>query len=114
MPHRLEAGIVYTWTVTAIKDGQEVVSPASPARAEFKILEEPELRILKRIVRRTTSHAARGVMYAEVGLLDDAEKAFQTHLELRPADELVRQLLRTVQSWRPKNVVLPPSKSPQR
>ncbi len=113
MPHRLEAGIVYTWTVTALKDGQEVVSPASPARAEFEILEEPELRILKRIVRRTTSHAARGVLYAEAGLLDEAEKEFQTHSNLRPADERVKGLLRTVQSWRPKNLVLPPSKSPQ-
>jgi hypothetical protein len=101
IPQRLEAGIVYTWTVTALKDGQEVVSPASPARAEFKILGEPELRTLKRRVRRTTSHAARGVLYAEAGLLEEAEKELQTHLKLRPADERVKGLLRTVQSWRP-------------
>lgn len=100
IPHRLDAGIVYTWTVTALKDGQEIVSPAPPARAEFKILGEPDLRKLKRMVSRTVSHAARGVLYAEAGLLDEAEKEFQTHLKLRPADERVKGLLRIVKSWR--------------
>lgn len=38
MPEPLEAGIVYTWTVSAQKDGQEVIAPSSPMRAEFKIL----------------------------------------------------------------------------
>lgn len=113
MPHRLEAGIVYTWTVTALKDGHEVVAPLPPARAEFKILGKPELRRLKLTVRRATSDAARGVLYAETGLLDDAEKAFQTHLELRPTDERAKQLLQIVQSWRPKTLVLLHPKSPQ-
>jgi hypothetical protein len=97
---RLASGIKYTWIVTALKDGQEVIAPAPPARAEFKILGEPELRSLKRMVSRTTSHAARGVLYAEAALLDEAEKEFQTHLKLRPADERVKRLLRIVQSWR--------------
>jgi hypothetical protein len=100
MPHRLDAGIVYTWTVTAQKDGQEVVSPASPARAEFKILGRSELIKLNRMLSRMVSHAARGVRYAEAGLLDEAEKEFQTHLGLKPADKRVTRLLRIVQSWR--------------
>ena len=82
-------------------------------RAEFKILGQSELRKLNRIVSRNTSHAVRGVLFAKAGLLDEAEREFQTHLNLRPADERVKGLLRTVQSWRPKNLVLPPSKSPQ-
>ena len=100
MPDRLEAGMVYTWMVTARKDGEEIIAPASPARAEFKILGKPELRKLNRRVRRTASHAARGVLYAEAGLLDEAEKEFQTHLEFRPTDERVKALLRIVKSWR--------------
>jgi hypothetical protein len=40
MPDRLKAGIVYTWTVTALKDGHDIVAPAPPARAEFKLLEK--------------------------------------------------------------------------
>lgn len=109
MPGDLEAGVVYTWMVTAQKDGQEIVAPASPARAEFKILGKTELRKLNRLVSRTTSHAARGVLYAEAGLLDESEKEFQTHLERRPADERVKQLLQTVKSWRQAESYLPPS-----
>lgn len=109
MPDRLEAGIVYTWTVTALKDGQEIIAPASPARAEFKILGKPELRKLNRMVRKTASHAARGVLYAGAGLLDEAEKEFQIHLSLRPADERVKTLLQVVKSWRGAESYLPPS-----
>jgi len=109
MPDRLEAGIVYTWTVTALKDGQEIIAPASPARAEFKILGKPELRKLNRMVSRTTSHAARGVLYAEAGLLDEAEKEFQTHLNLRPADARAKQLLVIVRAWRGAEAYLPSS-----
>jgi hypothetical protein len=99
-PDRLERGIVYTWTVTALKDGQEIIAPAPPARAEFKILGRAELRRLNHLVGRTASHAARGVLYAETGLLDEAEKEFQSHLRLRPSDGSVKQLLRKVKSWR--------------
>jgi hypothetical protein len=109
LPDRLKSGIVYTWMVTALKDGQEFIAPASPARAEFKILGKPDLRKLNRLLSRTNSHAARGVLYAEAGLLDEAEMEFQTHLELRPADERVKRLLRMVRSWRGADSYLPPS-----
>lgn len=101
MPDHLQPGIVYTWTVTALKDGQDMVAPAPPARAEFKILGKSELHKLTQLVGRTTSHAARGVLYAEAGLLDDAEKEFRTHLKLQPADGRAKQLLLIVRSWRP-------------
>lgn len=97
---RLKAGMVYTWMVTALKDGKEIIAPASPARAEFKVLGKTDRRKLNRMVSGTTSHAARGVLYTEAGLLDEAEKEFQAHLELRPADERVKRLLRIVRSWR--------------
>jgi hypothetical protein len=97
---RLEAGTIYTWTVTALKDGQAVIAPAPPARAEFKILENVELVTLNRRIRRTYSHAARAVLYAEAGLLDEAERALHAHLSLYPSDETARRLLRTVKSWR--------------
>lgn len=100
MPHRLDAGIVYTWTVTALKDGQEVIAPASPTRAEFKVLGKLEMHNLTLAVSRMRSHAARGVLYAEVGLLDEAEREFRAHLRLRPGDERVQELLQIVLSWR--------------
>lgn len=101
MPDHLQPGIVYTWTVTALKNGQEIVAPAPPARAEFKILGKPDLHKLNRLVGKSTSHAARGVLYAEAGLLDDAEQEFRTHLRLQPADGRAKQLLLIVRSWRP-------------
>jgi hypothetical protein len=101
MPESLRAGIVYTWTVTALKNGREVVAPAPPARAEFKVFEHSELAKLNRLLKRTRSNAARGVMYAEAGLLDDAEQEFRTHLKLQPADGRAKQLLLIVRSWRP-------------
>ncbi len=105
MPARLEGGIVYTWTVTALKDGQEIVAPAAPARAEFKILETAELIKLNRRVSRSASLAARGILYAEAGLLDEAEKQFQVHLERHPSDAHVKTLLHTVQSWRVRRLL---------
>jgi hypothetical protein len=100
MPDHLQPGIVYTWTVTALKNGQEIVAPAPPARAEFKILGKAELRKLNHLVSRTRSHAARGVLYAEAGLLDDAERELQLHLSIWPADERAKKLSETVKSWR--------------
>ena len=113
MPDRLEAGIVYTWMVTALKDGQEIIAPAPPARAEFEILGKSELIKLNRTINRTVSHAARGVLYANAGLLDAAEKEFRTHLGVRPDDERAKQLVRIVQSWRAVEPDLTPSRSPQ-
>jgi hypothetical protein len=100
MPESLEAGIVYTWTVTALKDGREVVAPAPPARAEFMILGDSQVIKLHRMLWRTDSHAVRGVHYAEAGLLDEAEQEFRTHLTLSPADDSAKKLLGTVESWR--------------
>ena len=100
IPESLRAGIVYTWIVTTTKNGQEIVAPASPARAEFKIIERSELTQLNRKLALTHSHAVRGVLYAEAGLLDDAEREFQAHLSLKPGDERVKKLLNRVRSWR--------------
>jgi hypothetical protein len=61
------------------------------------------------MVGRTESHAARGVLYAKAGLLDEAEEEFQTHLVLLPADERVKRLLEIVKSWRDPESYQPPS-----
>lgn len=102
MPEPLEAGTVYTWTVTALKDGHEVVAPAPPARAEFKILGNSKVIELNRVVGKSRSHAARGVLYAEVGLLDESEEELQLHLQQHPGDGHALRLLQTVRSWRLK------------
>jgi hypothetical protein len=96
----LKRGRVYTWIVTALKDGKEVLAPTLPARAEFKIIERSALIQLNRRIRPIHSGAARGTIYAKAGLLDDAEQEFQKHLTLYPADEQTKKLFQTVKSWR--------------
>lgn len=100
IPDRLEAGVVYTWIVTALKDGQEITAPGSPARAEFRVLEKSELAEVNSLLTKARSHAARGVLYAETGLLDDAEFEFKVHLSKCSSDERVRKLFQKIKSWR--------------
>ena len=98
--NQLERGVIYTWVVTAIKDGKDVLAPTLPARAEFKIIEKSELIKLDKRVNQTHSAAARGVLYARAGLLDEAEQELRVHLSLHPTDETAMKLLRTIKSWR--------------
>jgi hypothetical protein len=100
IPERLRRGAVYTWTVAAVRDGKEITAPALPTRAEFTVIGELELLRLNRRIKGTLSHAARGVIYAEAGLLDEAEREFRTHLTLSPSDDRAKKLLETVESWR--------------
>jgi hypothetical protein len=99
-PRRLKRGVIYTWVVTALKDGKEFLAPELPARAEFKVIESAELIKLTRRVNQIRSAAARGVIYAKAGLLDKAEQEFRSHLDHYPTDEQASKLLRTVRSWR--------------
>jgi hypothetical protein len=98
----LRRGRVYSWEVTALKDGQEITAPVAPApRAQFKILESERLEELASLEKqRPVSHLTLGVMYARAGLLDEAEREFQRLLRENPRLLLARNLLRTVQSWK--------------
>lgn len=100
LPSHLERGGVYTWVVTALKDGKEILSPTLPARAEFKIIEKPALDKLNRRIKHIRSAVARGVLYAQAGLLDQAEQELRAHLALHPSDESAKNLHRTIKSWR--------------
>ena len=99
-PDPLKQGKVYTWIVTALKDGKEILAPTLSARAEFKIIESSELLQLNRRIGQIHSGAARGALYAKAGLLDDAEREFQRHLMIYPTDEQVNKLFQTIKSWR--------------
>ena len=100
MPSRLGRGVIYTWTVTAFKDGKEILAPTLPARAEFKIIEGPEWAKLSRNIKQMRSGVARGVLYAKAGLLGEAEQELRTHLIRYPDDGHAKKLLETIKSWR--------------
>ncbi|HJQ25117.1 MAG TPA: hypothetical protein VKA60_14460 [Blastocatellia bacterium] len=100
----LAAGSIYSWQVTATKDGNEVTSPAPPApQARFKVIERARLAELQRIAQSyPDSHLLRGVLYARAGLLDDAERELQALLKANPSNDTARRLLTSVRALRQK------------
>ena len=100
IPSRLNRGVMYTWVVTALKEGKEILAPTLPARAEFKIIEQSEWDKLRGLIENTYSRAARGVLYAKAGLLDEAEQELRAHITDHPSSEPAIKLLKTIRSWR--------------
>jgi len=98
----LRRGMIYSWEVVAVRDGQEVRSPVAPApRAQFKILEaEKLLELINLKKHRPISHLTLGLTYARFGLLVEAEDQLQILARENPNSPVATRLLRTVQEWR--------------
>jgi hypothetical protein len=98
----LRRGMIYSWEVVAVRNGQEVRSPVAPApRAQFKILEPEKLRELTNLKKHSPiSHLALGLTYARFGLLAEAEGQLQILARENPNSPVATRLLRTVQEWR--------------
>ena len=94
-------GHIYSWEVTAVKEGKEITTPAAPApRAQFKVLEAEKLNTLKKLKgQKPESHLALGLTYARFGLVSDAEREFRQLVKGNPDSALAKKLQRTVQSW---------------
>ncbi|HEV8484718.1 MAG TPA: zf-HC2 domain-containing protein [Blastocatellia bacterium] len=95
---------VYTWQVTALKDGVEISSPVPPApEAKFKVLEQTraeEVNLAKKSY--PNSHLILGAVYKKAGLLDDAEREFKGLLSANPNSPVAQKLLQNVKSLRRK------------
>lgn len=101
----LPRGMVFRWQVTAIVDGSEVIAPRPPAgEARFRILERDRARRLER-ARETLARSplTLGVLYAQEGLADEAEREFQLLIEANPRSTVARRLLHSVRLWRNAN-----------
>ncbi len=98
----LRRGTVYRWQVTAIVDGAEVKSPVRPAPdARFKVLDAAAAnRIAAARAKHGRSHLLLGTLYAEAGLLADAEREFTLLLQKNPDSAITRRLLEKVRSAR--------------
>jgi len=91
---------IYYWQVKAIKDGRELVSPHTPApQAKFRILDEAKANELE-LARRSygSSHLLLGLLYAESGLLDEAEKEFRALQKANPNSAIADRLLQQVRA----------------
>ena len=98
----LRRGMIYSWEVVAVRDGQEVRSPVAPApRAQFKILEAEKLLELTNLKKhKPISHLTLGLTFARFGLLVEAEGQLQILARENPNSPVATRLLRTVQEWR--------------
>ena len=100
VPARLRRGQIFSWVVTAVVDGKKLISPsASAPEMRFAILSTADFQELTRL-KQANSHLALGVFYARTGLLDEAEREFQSLVELNPQSEMPRKLLQSVRAIR--------------
>jgi hypothetical protein len=98
---KLQRGMIYSWEVVAVREGQEVRSPVAPApRAQFKVLEAEKLRELTSVKQHIPiSHLTLGLTFARFGLLVEAEGQLQILARENPNSPVATRLLRTVQEW---------------
>jgi hypothetical protein len=98
----LERGRTYSWQVTARVGGKEVSSPVRPApEARFMTLDQAKANELANAKSAAAgSRLTLGVLYAQAGLLDDAEREFRLLLRANPQSTLAENLLRSVRAKR--------------
>lgn len=100
----LARGRVYAWQVKAVKDGQEFTAPRPPApQARFRILSQAKASELTQARRAyPTSHLMLGLLYAQAGLLKEAEQHLRLVQRANPDSEIAGNLLRQVRAMRMK------------
>ncbi len=99
-PQSLKRDKVYSWQVKASKDGQEFKAPgATAAQATFRVLSQAKANELVQ-ARRTyaSSPLTLGLIYAQAGLLDEAETEFRALQKANPQSPLARRLLANVRA----------------
>lgn len=86
----LSRGHVYVWQVEGSAGGEERTAPQPPApAARFVVLDSPTA---SRLARAPASHLLRGILYANAGVLDDAEREFAALRSRNPRSALAQQL----------------------
>jgi hypothetical protein len=98
----LPRGQIYSWQVKATSESGETTSPRPPApQAKFRIIDQSTANELANARRAyPSSHFTLGLLYADAGLLREAEQEFRLVQKANPDSELARNLLRQVQSLR--------------
>lgn len=98
----LERGMTYSWQVSALKDGETVVTPKPPLpEARFKVLDQRAVGALKKLKEAAgRSHLAMGVFYWKHGLLEQAEREFHELARANPNSTAVTGLLASIRSLR--------------
>ena len=96
LPKPLKRGEIFAWTVIAVVDGKEIVSPGpSASEMKFQVLSTSSLQQVIQL-KKTRLHLALGVFYTKLGMIDAAEREFQELVRLNPNDKVAKKLLRSV------------------
>jgi hypothetical protein len=99
-PRQLKRGGIYYWQVKALKEGRELKSPRPPApQAKFRVLDAARANELAQARRAyASSRLTLGLLYAQAGLLYEAEREFRALQEANPNSELAHRLLKQVRT----------------
>ena len=102
IPNSLARGITYSWQISALKDGETVVSPKPPMpQARFRVLDQRARATLEKLKRSAgRSHLALGVFYWKHGLIDESEREFQALAAANPDSTAITELLASIRSIR--------------
>ncbi len=96
----LKRGEVFTWSVGAVIDGKEIISPGpSSPEMKFKVLSARSFEQLKKL-KSSNSHLVLGVFYAREGLHGEAKREFQILLRENPNSDLAKKLLKQAEPAR--------------
>jgi hypothetical protein len=98
--HPLTRGATYAWQVAGSVSGSaEVVAPRPPAPpARFRVLDSPAANQFQTL---PASHLVRGVLYANAGLIADAERELAALSAQNPNSEVADTLLKQIRGFRP-------------
>ncbi len=98
----LMRGETYSWEVSATVRGKAMIAPpAKELRPAFRVLEAEKLSFLKTAERESAgSHIVLGVLFANEGLLDEAETEFKALIKENPTSPLAKELLDGVRKLR--------------
>ena len=87
---RVKTGEPSGATLSSRKNGEEVIAPRPPAAAaKFIVLDKSTIFKLQHL---PSSHFVRAVLYANAGLMDDANRELAAVREANPQSQLVRNL----------------------
>jgi hypothetical protein len=87
----LARGDTYVWQVEGSAAGRESTAPTPPApAARFLVLNATDAA---RLAHTPSSHLVRGLLYADVGLLDDAEQELAELRQQNPSSDLIRRFV---------------------
>ena len=94
----LDRGVTYSWQISAVKDGETVVSPKPPLpEARFRVLDQRAVSALAKLKQSAgSSHLAMGIFYWKHGLLEDAEREFKALADANPNSTIAKQLLASI------------------